>query len=291
MTNESTVTVLGLGKMGQALARRFLDSGYRVTVWNRSPDKAAPLVADGATLAEDVAAAVDSSSVIIVCLLNDDAVRATLEPVADELAGRTVINLTSDTPNQATDLSGWFERVGVVPLSGGIMATPDLIDTPHSVILYSGTESAFTENRELLERLGSAEYHGTDPGAASLHDIALLSAMYGMFAGALHSFAMVKAAGHSAESFLPMLRSFLQAMEQSLPDYADRIDRADYTTNVGSPLAMQASGYPMFMRAAEELGVRTDLLTNLGDMLNEAVGAGHGDADMAVVYELLRSAR
>jgi 3-hydroxyisobutyrate dehydrogenase-like beta-hydroxyacid dehydrogenase len=67
---HTPVTVLGLGSMGQALARAFSAAGHPVTVWNRTPGKAEPLMAEGATLAPDAAGAVAASPLTIVCLLD-----------------------------------------------------------------------------------------------------------------------------------------------------------------------------------------------------------------------------
>jgi 3-hydroxyisobutyrate dehydrogenase-like beta-hydroxyacid dehydrogenase len=66
MKNE--VSVIGLGVMGSALARTLLRHGYRVTVWNRTSAKAKPLISDGALLADDAAAAVSATPIVLVAL-------------------------------------------------------------------------------------------------------------------------------------------------------------------------------------------------------------------------------
>lgn len=64
----SDVAVIGLGRMGSALAKALVSSGKRVTVWNRSQGKTDALVRIGALEAETPAAAIASSSTLIVCL-------------------------------------------------------------------------------------------------------------------------------------------------------------------------------------------------------------------------------
>ncbi len=64
---------IGLGRMGQGMAARLLSAKHQVTVWNRSPDKAAALVSSGATFAETPAAAVRDADAIFTMLANDDA--------------------------------------------------------------------------------------------------------------------------------------------------------------------------------------------------------------------------
>ena len=66
----SEVTVIGLGNMGSALARALLENGRTVTVWNRSPEKAASLVEMGAVLAPHINAALTASPIILICVTN-----------------------------------------------------------------------------------------------------------------------------------------------------------------------------------------------------------------------------
>jgi len=66
-TNKE-VSVLGLGAMGVVIARLFLDQGYKVTLWNRTADKADALVARGAVLARSAAEALRASRMAVMCV-------------------------------------------------------------------------------------------------------------------------------------------------------------------------------------------------------------------------------
>ncbi|HEX2299996.1 MAG TPA: NAD(P)-binding domain-containing protein, partial [Pseudonocardiaceae bacterium] len=86
--NRTPVTVIGLGSMGRALAEAFLRAGHRTTVWNRTPEKAAPLVAKGAIHAPSVRAAVAASPLVITCVTGFDDTRQALGPANGALDGR-----------------------------------------------------------------------------------------------------------------------------------------------------------------------------------------------------------
>jgi 3-hydroxyisobutyrate dehydrogenase-like beta-hydroxyacid dehydrogenase len=105
--HKPSVTVIGLGNLGQVLAGTFLEQGYRTTVWNRSPGKADGLVARGAVRAATAAEAIAASDLVIVCVLEYETVRDLLTPTADVLAGRVLVNLTSGTPQPARELAAW----------------------------------------------------------------------------------------------------------------------------------------------------------------------------------------
>ena len=67
MTSKS-ITVIGLGAMGSALANAMLAKGSKVTVWNRDKSKAAPLAAKGAIVAESITTAIEASSLVLICV-------------------------------------------------------------------------------------------------------------------------------------------------------------------------------------------------------------------------------
>lgn len=98
--------MLGLGDMGRALAGAFLDAGRRTVVWNRTSARADAPVARGADRAADAGEAVRAARLVVVCLLDPAAVREVLEPLAEELRGRTVVDLTNGSPAQAAEPAG-----------------------------------------------------------------------------------------------------------------------------------------------------------------------------------------
>ena len=132
---------LGLGEMGSALARAVIRAGHPTTVWNRSSDKAMALIDDGARAATTAAEAIDAADLIVVCLFDHRSVHEVLDPLAGRLAGRRVLNLTTTSPEGARELSRWAADVGAEYLDGGIMATPKMIGTPDSGVLYSGSRT------------------------------------------------------------------------------------------------------------------------------------------------------
>jgi 3-hydroxyisobutyrate dehydrogenase-like beta-hydroxyacid dehydrogenase len=209
MTDEKSVTVIGLGAMGSALAGAFLAAGRPVTVWNRTPGKAGELAARGATEAATVEEALHASRLVVACLWDHRSVHETLDPVTGALAGRVLVNLTNGTPAQGRELGAWADEHGFALLDGGIMAVPPMIGEPGAFVLYSGPQEAFDAHRDTLDALGESRYVGADHGLAALYDIALLSAMYGASMGELHAFAMIRSAGVAAAEFAPLLQRWM----------------------------------------------------------------------------------
>ncbi|WP_410785753.1 NAD(P)-dependent oxidoreductase [Kribbella sp. C-35] len=284
---KTPVTVLGLGAMGTALARAFLAAGHPTTVWNRTPGRSPELDTElGAIRAATAAEAIAASPLVVVCLLVDDTVRSTLDGI--DLTGTTIVNLTNSTPGQARATAERVATAGAQYVDGGIMAVPAMIGGPAAFIFYSGVPEAFEQHRADLSVLARPEYVGADPGLAALYDIALLSAMYGMFGGAQHALALIGTENVPAEPFTErFLLPWLTAMLGSLPRIAKDLDNGPSDT-AGSNLEMQAAAFDNLTDASRAQGVDPMLLEPMGGLLRKAVAAGHGDADLAALIGLLR---
>lgn len=285
MSGAAELTLLGLGHMGRALAGTLLDAGHDVAVWNRTPGRDAELVARGARGAADLPGAVRAAGTVVVCLYDHASVRATLDPVAPELRGRAVVNLTTTTPHEARELAAWAAGHGVRYLDGAIMATPPLIGAAGAAVLYSGEEDVFRRARPLLDRWATSTFEGSDPGRASLLDLAMLSAMYTMFAGFLHGAAMVGADGVDARSFARRAAPFLAAMTEHLEADAEAIDGGDYSAPEQS---LDWSDLGHLVRASEEQGVDPAPIALVEELRRRQVEAGHGAESFARIYEELR---
>ncbi|KAL4739916.1 hypothetical protein BDV11DRAFT_214779 [Aspergillus similis] len=278
----SKISLFGLGAMGQALAHRYIDAGYTTTVWNRTPEKAqsSGLIQKGAHQALTVAEGLEAADL------------ETLSKAVTSLTGRIIVNLTNGTPAQARDLSEWATEHGAAYIHGGIKAVPDMISSgsPHSVLLYSGRSvEVFNRIEPDLARLGAAKFLSTDPGSASLHDLALLSGKYGLFSGFFHSTALVRSQpGTTAEGFLELLTPWLGAMTHYLGALAKQIDSGEYATQ-GSNIAMQVAGVENIIAASEEVGVTPAFILPIQKLMKRAAEEGYGTADVSAVIEYMRA--
>ncbi|MER7477308.1 NAD(P)-binding domain-containing protein [Streptomyces sp. NPDC126510] len=284
---RTPLTLLGTGAMGTALARAWLAAGHEVTVWNRTPARAEPLAAEGATVAVSAAEAVAANRLVIVCLLDDASVGEALDQT--DLTGRDLVNLTTGTPGDGRTRAAWAEARGARFLDGGIMAVPPMIGIADSggYVFYSGSPELFEEHRATLSVPAGTRYVGADPGFAALHDVALLSAMSGMFAGIAHAFALIRPEDIAPKDFAPLLAEWLTAMAPAVHQSAERLQTGDYTKGVVSNLAMQVAGNATLLRTAEEQRVGPELLTPYMELMERRLAQGHGEEDGTGMIELL----
>ncbi|MGW0917146.1 NAD(P)-dependent oxidoreductase, partial [Streptomyces sp. NPDC002784] len=249
MTREAPVpvTVLGLGSMGRALAGAFADAGHPTTVWNRTPAKAAPLVAKGAVHARVVKAAVEASPLIVTCLTTFEDTSSVLEPAAAALSGRALVTLNSGSPAGARSMAAWATARGARFLAGAVKNVPEAVGAPDTLLYYSGDKTVFDEHEPTLTVLGGDTVHlGDEADLAALYEMAvgamLLPALVGFFQGA----AAVQARGLEASSMVRFAGKWLDMIKSLLPVYATEIDRGDYTDAASSVnLFLAGAGHDM----------------------------------------------
>lgn len=280
------VTVIGLGAMGTALARAFLDAGHPTTVWNRTAGRADDLVADGAVLAGSVDAAVAASPMVVICVLDHAVVHELLDPLGAQLSGRAIVNLTSSTPECARETATWAAAHGVDYLDGAIMAPTPLVGKPEALLLYSGPQTVFAAHRATLMPLGRPDFLGPDPGLASLYDLAMLDLFFASMTGFLHAAALVGADGVPARMFLPYAEQIVAILPETLAGLARDVDAARYPGDEDN-LDMEMAALDHVVHASEVRGIDTALPEVVRTLARRAIARGHGRDGFSRVFEEL----
>ncbi|MGW4501240.1 NAD(P)-dependent oxidoreductase [Micromonospora sp. NPDC004336] len=282
--HDTSVTVIGLGLMGQALAGAFLRAGHSTTVWNRTTAKADRLVAEGARLAPSLADALTASPLTVICLTDYQAVHELLGATDVALDGTTLVNLTSGSSAQAREAARWAEQRGARYLDGAIMAVPPAIGTAEAVILHSGPQADFAAHESTLGALGTVTHLGADHGLAALYDVAGLAMMWSILNAWLQGTAMLATAGVDAATYAPFARQIAVGVAEWLPGYAEQIDKGSFPAEV-SALETDARAMAHLIEESEAVGVNAELPKLIKAMADRAIAAGHGGEQYPVLIE------
>lgn len=280
----SDISLLGLGPMGAALGRALIAGGHRITVWNRTAAKAAPLVDLGAQGAVSVAVAVAASPVTLVCLDSYQTTRALMQipEVMRLLAGRIVVDLTTATPAEARAAEPWFSARGARYLDGAILCGVRAIGTAQGLLLYSGDEAAFHDSRRVLRALGAEpRFVGAEVGAAAVLDMAWLTRIAVDYIGLYQGAAVCRAEGVAIDHFAAVFPADDAAQVYLAPLLTNDFGQATANVAVWNKAARRMAAQ------ARDAGVSPALPDLVVDILSRTEAAGFGHQRMAAMVKVL----
>lgn len=291
------IAVLGLGRMGAALASTLLHRGYAVTVWNRTASKAAPLVLGGATQATSPAAAIAAADMVLICVGNYTDTNQILSG-CDELRGKTIIQLTTGRSQEAAALQTWVEARGGGYLDGSILAYPSQIGHAETMIVVAGAQRAWAAAEHIIRSLGGGSlYVGLDVSAPIALGFALAAPSLMAMVGMLLGFHALERAGVSPRILADSIPGITHALTGDLDRQARAILRDDFSATEASLSAWAAAFGDTWATELDSTDARVRgedvgaILRPISALLNRGVAAGFGEEDLTAVLKVLRHAR
>lgn len=283
------ISVVGLGAMGAALARALVEAGHDVTVWNRSPEKIAPLTKIGASSRASAAEAIGASPVVLVCIDNYPVTQALLDAKPAAVAGRVLIQFSTGSPREARDSAAWVEAQGGAYLDGAIMCYPDEIGAPGALIMVGGAEPAFRTAEPFLSVLcGNLTYLGENVAAPATLDMGILVASVALYLGVAHAARICEAEGVSVGALAQVAAHGDRARER-----LEIIDQGAFGLNSlhgGATLDVWANVVRRLQEQARDAEINGELPDFLAGLYDRGVAAGHGAEDVAALVKVLRRA-
>ncbi|MDA8268766.1 MAG: NAD(P)-binding domain-containing protein [Actinomycetota bacterium] len=280
------VSVLGTGRMGTAVARRLLDQGHQVTVWNRTAERTAGAVEAGATAAGNAAEAVAGADVTIMSLADDHAVLALVhDTVAAALtADGVLVDSSTVAPRTSRDVATAVgaERFVAAPILGA----PNAVEDGAAVLLVGGPPATVERLATLWSDLAASHcFCGEDAGSATTLKVTANYLLLGGLAVLAEAVAMAEAAGTDPQ----VLQGFLRTSPLVPPAVHNRLDNLLASEHPGwfAP-QLGAKDVRLAVALAHESGVNLPVAALVADRFGEAARRAGPDDDITAVVELLR---
>ncbi|MFE7043254.1 NAD(P)-dependent oxidoreductase [Streptomyces atratus] len=278
-----TVAVLGTGIMGSGMARSLLRAGLDVRAWNRTQAKAAPLAADGATVVETAEEAVRGADVILTMLNDGPAVAAALTAASPGLRTGQVLLQSSTVGLDATaDLARRATDAGLVYLDAPVSGTKQPAEQGTLTVFVSGPSTARASVNPVLDAIGQRTvWVAETPGAASRLKLVVNTWVITMVNNIAECLNLAEGLRIDPQTFLDVMRggpldsAYLQGKSAALLS-------GDLTPSFSVSNALKDSR--LILDAAQESGVRLDLVAASADRFARAEAAGHGGEDMIATY-------
>jgi 3-hydroxyisobutyrate dehydrogenase-like beta-hydroxyacid dehydrogenase len=278
---------IGLGHMGLPMCANLLRAGADLTVFNRTPGRAAPLVAQGARQAASAAALAASCDVVLTCLATVDATEAVvLGPdgvLEGARPGTIVVDHGTIGPGTAARLAAAAGERGVGFLDAPVSGGPEGAAAATLTIMAGGPEAHFARVEPVLRAYGRLVVRVGPVGAGSRLKLInqLLTLVHG--AVAAEALALARRAGLDVPAAGEVLRqSFGQSrmLERALP----RIRDGQY--DAGAALRLYRKDLGLVLETGQEAGAALPLAKAALAVLDEALAAGLADHDIAALYLL-----
>jgi 3-hydroxyisobutyrate dehydrogenase-like beta-hydroxyacid dehydrogenase len=283
------VAVIGCGLMGAAMARAFARSGHRVAAWNRTPERAQALTADGITAVSSAADAVGQSRLVVACTATYETTKEALRGVAD-WDGTPLVNVASGAPDDVLALDAWASERGIAYLDGAIICFPRQIGTDEGIVLYSGSAEVWEAHASTLKALGEmSDLVGTEVHAASVVDAAIVGAFYVSAVTAyLEGATFAMGLGISADTLRGITQLAGASVQVAIAEAIEAIDSGEYATNQAT-LSVYAEGCRAVVEGMRASGHRARLLGAALEGLEAAEAAGLGDLGIYAAAQVTSS--
>jgi 3-hydroxyisobutyrate dehydrogenase len=285
MPDKISVAVLGTGIMGSAMARNLCSAGLEVRVWNRSREKAEPLAADGARIADDPATAVEGADVVLTMLRDGPAVLEVMRSAASALAQGTVWSQSSTVGlDDLEPLAAFAAEHDLVFVDAPVLGTRQPAEGGQLVVLAAGPQEARTPLAPVLDAVGNRTVwiaEDAASGAATRLKLVCNSWVLTLTNGVAEALAL-------AEGLDVDPQGFLDAVEGGPLDCgylrikAKAIMSGTYEPSFG--LSMARKDAQLIVEAAERAGVRFDVARANLERFRRAEQQGHGAQDMVASY-------
>jgi 3-hydroxyisobutyrate dehydrogenase len=289
---DAAVAVLGLGNMGEPIAERLLDAGFRLSVWNRSAGKAVPLVERGATELGSPADALREADVCLTVLADDAALESVVLGndglLAGARAGTTLVDMSTVSVAVSERVAKRTADTGVGYLRAPVSGNPTVVRSGNLTIMVSGPEDLAQRLDSLLRAIGPTVLYVGEEEQARVVKLVLQILIGGTAELIGEALVLGEAAGVERAKLLKAIGA--SAVGSPFVAYkTEPLLQNDYSATFTTNLMLKDVG--LVLDLAAERQVELPFAEHLRTLLESAVEHGYGDQDFIALFRRLQEAR
>jgi 3-hydroxyisobutyrate dehydrogenase-like beta-hydroxyacid dehydrogenase len=280
--SQKPVGVIGLGLMGAVITERLLEDGFDVVVFNRTRDKAEPLVARGARWSDNPLMECDR---VVVSLYTTDVVQEVLRQLeAGCRRGNVVIDTTTGDPQLTGELVGWLAERGVEYLEAPISGSSEQTRRREVIALAAGRREVFDSCRDILDSLAPKTFYVGRTGNA-LQMKLVTNLVLGLNRAALaEGLVFAEAMGIAAEDAFEVLMSG-PAYSRTMDAKGPKMAAGDFTPQ--AKLSQHLKDVRIILAEAARAGQPLPISKLHGELLERAEAMGCGELDNSAIIRAI----
>ena len=272
---------LGTGLLGANFTRKLLERGETVHVWNRTPEKARALQADGAVVFDTAEDAVRGASEIHVTLSDDAAVDAVLDPLADVIVPTSLIfdhTTTAPTPT-GERVEHWKSR-GRTFVHAPVFMGPQNARDATGLMLLSGDPQVRARVKPLLAPMtGKIVELGDDPTRAAAFKLFGNMMLLVITGGLADVYKLGRSLGIDPKDAFTLFSEFNPG--NAIQGRGKLMAEGDFTPSF--ELTMARKDLRLMVDEAARHGEKLDVVPCVASLMDRYIAAGFGSDDAAVV--------
>ena len=284
------ITLLGLGRMGEGIARTLLTAGQTLTVWNRTPARALALAGEGARVGRTAAEAVAEADVVLSMLADDGAVTAIVEGSGGLLStlrrGAVHVSLSTISVALARKLAAAHAAVGQGYVSAPVFGRPAAASSGQLIVVAAGPDDQVAKARPALEAFSrKLVVLGRTPEQANAVKLGGNFLIAAMIESLGEAFAFVRRHGVDPKVFLEILNGGL--FQSPVYDTYGSIIVEERFSPPGFAMPLGLKDVRLVLAAADAAGVPMPLAGLVHDRLLAGLARGRGELDWAAIAALI----
>lgn len=286
------VAILGVGRMGGAMAGTLRRAGFPVHVWNRSPERARDVASThDAQLATSSGDAVSSADVVISSLADDDAVRETYtgpDGVAATLhEGQVVLEMSTIAPRTVREIGPAVEANGAALLDAPVSGSVSVVEQGSLTIMVGGDAEALERARPVLDALATKVVHVGPLGTGATMKLAVNDLIHAIDVGLSEALVLAERAGVERSVAYDLFAGGAAAAPFVL--YKREAFEHPDETRPAFMLDLMAKDLDLILALAREVGARMDQAVQNRATVQDALDAGFSGHDLSAVAAYLRA--
>ena len=283
------IGIIGTGMLGEAVGLHLLNSGYSVSVYNRTKSKTKNLEEKGADVAELPSVVAESSDLIITCVKDADAVKQVLFGQGGVVSGKhddmTVADMSTINPNAAKEISKKLHDEGIKSIEIPVMGGPNVAIEGKLVLMASGDKESFERFSKVFNTIANKRFFLGESGSA--HSIKLaMNLQISLLALSLSEGIMLtKKAGFDPEIFLEILNStyFSTGMSQNK---AYKMIKDEYQPTF--TLKNMKKDLDTIIASAKDFDAKLPIAERANEIYKQALDAGFGEIDYTGILAYIK---
>lgn len=291
MGRGHTVSVIGTGRMGGAMAGTLGRAGFDTIVWNRDAAKAEKVAADtGASIAATAAEAASRADVVVSSLADDEAVKAVyLGPdgiVAGIGEGKVALETSTVDPGTQIEVGAAVDAAGAGFLDCPVSGSVSTVEAGTLTIMVGGDPSLLEEVRPVLDALAGKIVHVGDRGAGAVTKLAVNGLVHGLNVALSEAVVLAEKAGVDRSVAYEVFAGgaggapFVQYKRQAYEHPDD--------TPVAFSIDLVRKDLELITGLGEQVGAPMDQAVTGLEIVRRAIDRGYADRDLSAIAAFLR---